>query len=118
MVCREEFFGLELEDVVIDKGPRHIWVQPNSLGLLRNDQSERQLTLHPELLRLGLFDYVEALKAIKEPRLFPELVSPSSKSPLGDRSYDEWSPPNEARLRAARAASFLQQRAQAEVRHV
>lgn len=89
---REEFCGLELADIVTDKGPPHIWVRPNALRLLKNDQSERQLALHPELLRLGLLDYVEALGAIGETRLFPELVSPSSKSPLGDRYYDEWSP--------------------------
>ena len=43
-------------------------------------------------MRLGLLDYVETLRAIGETRLFPELASPSSKSPLGDRYYDEWSP--------------------------
>jgi hypothetical protein len=89
---REEFCGLKLDDIILDKGPPHIWVQPNDLRTLKNDQSERQLTLHPELLRLGLLDYVEALRAIGETRLFPELASPSSKSPLGDRYYKEWSP--------------------------
>lgn len=89
---REEFCGLELGDIILDKGPPHIWVQPNDLRTLKNDQSERQLALHPELLRLGLIDYLEALRAIGETRLFPELVSPSSNSPLGDRYYDEWKP--------------------------
>lgn len=73
---REEFCGLELRDIILDKGPAHIWVQPNDLRTLKNDQSERQLALHPELLRLGLIDYLEALRAIGETRLFPELVSP------------------------------------------
>lgn len=89
---REEFCGLKIEDIILDKGPPHIWVRDNDLRTLKNAQSERQLTLHPELIRLGLLDYVEALGAIEEKRLFPELVSPSSKSPLGDRYYDEWSP--------------------------
>lgn len=89
---REEFCGLELSDIILDKGPPHIWVQPNELRTLKNDQSERQLALHPELLRLGLVDYLGALRAIGETRLFPELVSPSSNSPLGDRYYDEWKP--------------------------
>ncbi|AMJ59441.1 DUF6538 domain-containing protein [Bosea sp. PAMC 26642] len=88
---REEFCGLMIIDVFAEAIP-YIHVRDNELRTLKNAQSERMLALHPELIRLGLLDYAAALKAIGETRLFPELVSPSSRSPLGDRYYDEWKP--------------------------
>lgn len=41
---------------------------------LKNVNAVRQLPLHPELLRLGLLDYVKALAATGHQRLFPELA--------------------------------------------
>ena len=42
---------------------------------IKNTASRRILPMHPELLRLGLDKYVEALRAAKYDRLFPELRS-------------------------------------------
>lgn len=42
---------------------------------IKNTVSRRILPMHPELLRLGLDKYVEALLAAKHERLFPELPS-------------------------------------------
>lgn len=89
---REEFCGLMIADVAVDAPIPFIQVQPNEQRTLKTAQSERMLALHPELIRLGLLDYAATLEAIGHTHLFPELVSPSSNSPLGDRYYDEWKP--------------------------
>ena len=44
------------------------------------------------MLRLKFLDYVEAIKALGYKRLFPDLHSPSTKSPMGDRFYKELKP--------------------------
>lgn len=90
---REEFCGLAVDDVVTDNG-RHpyLHVAFNAFRRLKNLQSVRNLALHPELIRLGFLDYVAAMRALGYEQLFPDLVSPSSKSLLGDRLYDELTP--------------------------
>jgi len=89
---REEFCGLMIADVALDAPIPFIQVQPNEQRTLKTAQSQRMLALHPELIRLGLLDYALALQEVGHTRLFPELISPSSSSPLGDRYYDEWKP--------------------------
>ncbi|GGK38851.1 DUF6538 domain-containing protein [Salinarimonas ramus] len=90
---REEYCGLAVADIVTEAGaPPHVLVRPNGFRGLKNVQSERTLALHPELMRLGLLEYAAALAALGHERLFPDLYSPSSKSPLGDRLYDELTP--------------------------
>lgn len=91
---REEFCGLAANDIktVTEAGDlmAHIKVWPNDIRLLKNQQSRRFLPLHPELLRLGILDYAARIQALGYTPLFPELRSPISKSPFGDRYYDEW----------------------------
>lgn len=90
---REEFCGLAVDDVVTDNGSHpYLHVTFNAFRRLKNDQSVRNLALHPELIRLGFLDYVAAIRALGYERLFPDLFSPSSNSPLGDRLYDELLP--------------------------
>ena len=90
---REEYCGLAIDDIVVDNGDHpYINVGFNWIRRLKNKQSERNLALHPELMRLGFLDYVERLKSLGITRLFPDLYSPSSRSPLGDRLYDELTP--------------------------
>lgn len=40
---------------------------------LKNAASRRKLPMHPELIRIGFLRYVERLRKMEEPRLFPEL---------------------------------------------
>jgi integrase len=90
---REEFCGLAVEDVILDNGPLpYIHIAPNKFRRIKNAQSVRNSPLHPETLRLGFLDYVAAVRALGYERLFPDLYSPSTKSPLGDRFYDEFRP--------------------------
>jgi integrase len=90
---REEYCGLTVDDIVVDNGDiPYIHVCFNQFRRLKNAQSVRNLSLHPELIRLGFLDYIERLRALGIERLFPDLYSPSSRSPLGDRLYDELEP--------------------------
>jgi integrase len=44
------------------------------------------------LLRLRFSEYVDLIRSLGHRRVFPDLYSPSSKSLLGDRLYDEFMP--------------------------
>ncbi len=90
---REEYCGLAVEDIIVGNGEYpYIHVCFNQFRRLKNAQSVRNLSLHPELIRLGFLDYVARLKTLEIERVFPDLFSPYSKSPLGDRLYKELSP--------------------------
>jgi len=90
---REEFCGLSPEDVIVDNGPiPYIHLAPNTIRRLKNPQSRRNVPLHPEVVRLRFLDYVDEIKKLGYRRLFPDLYSPSSKSPMGDRFYREFKP--------------------------
>lgn len=78
--CREEICGLEVADVTADHSVPHIEIRDN---LTRGRDGEkagekrlarrRKLPMHPELIRLGFLDYVEAIRAEGHVALFPEL---------------------------------------------
>jgi len=90
---REEFCGLAVDDVILDNGPiPYIHIAPNAIRRIKNAQSVRNAPLPSELLRLGFLDYVAAITALGYTRLFPDLYSPSTRSPSGDRFYDEFKP--------------------------
>lgn len=87
---REEFCALSVDDVVTTNGENpYLHVCFNAFGRVKNAQSVRNLALHPELVRLGFLDYVAALHRLGHKRFFPDLFSPSTRSLLGDRLYDE-----------------------------
>lgn len=52
----------------------------------------RSVPIHPELERLGFRDYVAAVSRRGYDLVFPELVSASSATSLGDVFYDDWAP--------------------------
>jgi len=90
---REEYCGLAVDDVITDNGDiPYIHIAPNEFRRIKNLQSVRNLALHPEIIRLGFLDYVEAIRALGYQRLFPDLYSPSTRSPLGDRLYKQMLP--------------------------
>lgn len=90
---REEYCGLAVGDVITDNGDiPYLHISPNAVRRIKNLQSVRNLALHPEIVRLGFLDYVQAIKALGYQRLFPDLYSPSTRSPLGDRLYREMLP--------------------------
>jgi integrase len=90
---REEYCGLAVDDVITNNGEiPYIHIAPNAFRRIKNLQSVRNLALHPELVRLGFLNYVDQINALGYRRLFPDLYSPSTRSPLGDRLYDQLLP--------------------------
>lgn len=87
---REEVCGLEIDDIFLDHAIPYIHIRDNLTRPVKNDVSERLIPIHPEALRLGFAKYVEKLRALGYKLVFPDLKSPTSKSPLGDRLYDEF----------------------------
>ena len=89
---REEVCGLMIVDVVFDAPIPYFDIRLNQYRRLKNAQSKRKVPIHPELLRLGLRDYVLAIGALGYDLLFPDLVSARGADPLGDQFQDLWSP--------------------------
>jgi integrase len=94
---REEICGLMVDDVqspelVVGHQKRRLsclFIRENKARRLKNVQSMRLVALVPEVVRLGFLDYVQEIRALGYKLLFPDLKSPTSSSPMGDRLYDE-----------------------------
>lgn len=90
---REKICGLQIDDVIIDNGPHpYMHISWTDVRRIKNEQSQRNIPFHPEIVRLGFLDYVGALKDLGHTLVFPDLFSPSTKSPMGDRLYDQLLP--------------------------
>ena len=98
---REEICGLMLDDIEVVDGHWQFDVRPTEIRRLKTITSARKLPFASELVRLGLPDYVAALREAGETMLFPELVAESGKGTMGDAYYDTiWT-------KIARALPFL-----------
>jgi integrase len=75
-----ELAGLPLADVFEGDAIPYFRVDYTDLRELKNAQSIRKLPIHPELIRLGFIDYVEAMRALGHALLFPEMHSAKSQS--------------------------------------
>lgn len=89
---REEYCGLLVDDVITDNGIPYIHVSWNDQRRIKNDQSSRNIVLHSELIRLGFLLYVAAIKALGYKLLFPDIYSPTTQSPMGDKFYKVFRP--------------------------
>lgn len=90
---RNEFAGLQVNEIVERDGHWAIQIKLNEDRRIKNPQSHRLLPVPNELLRLNFIDYVERMKALGYNRLFPELFSPYlSKNNPGDRFYKDFVP--------------------------
>jgi integrase len=81
---REEICGLALDDIEVVDGNWQFNVRPTEIRRLKTVTSARKLPFASELMRLGLPEYVLALRAEGETVLFPELVRESGKGTMGD----------------------------------
>lgn len=86
---REELCGLAPDDLIEVDGRFVLRIRPNAIRSLKNDQSNRHVVLHPELVRLGFPAYVESIRALGYTMVFPELALSGGKGSCGDRLYDE-----------------------------
>jgi hypothetical protein len=75
-----ELAALQLAEVFEGDAIPYFKVEYNDLRDLKNGQSVRSLPIHPELIRLGFLDYVNAMRVSGQKMLFPEMHSPKSKS--------------------------------------
>jgi len=92
LMRREEICGLMIADVHFEGAIPYFEVRPNKYRRLKNPQSKRKLPIHPELLRLGLREYVGAVHQLGYDLLFPDLLPASGNAPLGDQLHDDWVP--------------------------
>lgn len=84
---REEICGLELADIEQEDGIWHFSIRDNTVRKLKTKTSTRLVPFASELVRLGLPDYVSAMRDAGEKLLFPELSAESGKGTLGDAFY-------------------------------
>lgn len=84
---REEICGLELADIEHEDGIWHFNIRDNTVRKLKTKTSTRLVPFASELVRLGLPDYVSAMRDAGEALLFPELTAESGKGTLGDAFY-------------------------------
>ena len=84
-ICREEGSGFAVEDFNFDCEVPYVVVRPNAMRGLKTASRGRVMPLHPELLRLGLQSYVEAIAAERGhiegdcTPIFPELWCDEAK---------------------------------------
>lgn len=75
----EEIAGLRTLEAVTDHLIPHLQIRPNENRRLKNDQSARDVPLHPDLLALGFLDHIKAMRRKGEANLFPDLT-PNSQT--------------------------------------
>lgn len=90
---REEYCGLMLGDVIETNGEYpYLHIAKNKFRRIKNAQSKRNIVIHPELIRLGFLKYVAMIRTLGYELVFPDLFSPTTKSPLGNRYYKLFKP--------------------------
>lgn len=82
---RTEICGLMLDDIAESEGLWLFDIRPNDMRRVKTITSIRKLPFAKELIRLGLPEYVQALRDAGETLLFPELDAESGKGCIGDR---------------------------------
>jgi integrase len=107
LMRREEACGLMIANVRFDARIPYFSLAPNKYRRLKNVQSRRKVPILPELLRLGLRAYVEAIAALGYDLLFPELLPASGSAPLGDQFHALWSPLLKRQLPEASEAGIV-----------
>lgn len=94
----EEIAGLRVDDLMelgfeVDGADQTAWFfrfspDPAANRALKNDDSERAVPIHPELIRLGLLKYRDELRFSDESQLFPLLTQ--HKSGKRAHKWGQW----------------------------
>ena len=95
ILTREEACGIECEDFVFDVATPFVAIKANmtkskdgkTKAGLKRPSRRRMVPLHPELLRLGLREYVEAVETAGHVAVFPELYQAGMTNVGGKRFY-------------------------------
>jgi len=78
---REEMCGLALDDIELVDGNWQFNVRPTEIRRLKTVTSARKLPFASELIRLGLPDYVLAMRAEGETLYFPNWCAKAARAP-------------------------------------
>ena len=89
----EELASMEIKNIKQDDG---IWYF--DIPRMKNDNSERKVPLHKEIIKSGFLDYVESVRARNELLLFPELT----QKPKYDKKTGALIPPSNYGKNASR----------------
>lgn len=81
---REEACKLLVEDIGEEDGVPYFGIRNTRAGRVKTAKSTRKVPICAELRRLGLLDYVAAMRAAGEEYLFPEIVPGKGGRPLRD----------------------------------
>lgn len=81
---REEACKLLVEDIGEEDGVPYFDIRNTRAERVKTAKSTRKVPICAELRRLGLLDYVAAMRAAGEEYLFPEIVPGKGGRPLGD----------------------------------
>jgi integrase len=86
----EEIGQLLVTDISSENGIPFISVatEANSGKHLKTSSSYRRVPIHPELIKLGLLDYVQRIKVSGSKRLFPKIKSASNRQLTS--SWSQW----------------------------
>lgn len=80
------------EDVGELDGIPYFLIKPDSAtGRSVKDSKKRRVPIHPDLVRMGLLEYVAKIKQAGHVQLFPELTITRSQGKLGDKWGSWWS---------------------------
>jgi len=79
----EEFAQLRREDVGIAEGIPYLRITDEDGRQLKNEQSRRDVPLHPELILIGFLEYVAEATARPNDQVFPELKPGGKDRKLG-----------------------------------
>ena len=86
----EELGGLLVDDIQEEEGIPYIRITeyPEQGRLLKTAGSRRRVPIHPELIRCGFLEYVQATKGAGHPRLFPKIASGDGRQQTA--SFSQW----------------------------
>ncbi|WP_020168401.1 MULTISPECIES: phage integrase [Methylotenera] len=87
-----EIGQLYINDIGEDEGINYILIRPElTTGRTVKDGKKRRAPIHPDLIKMGFLDYVQAKRECKEIQLFPELKVTRVQGKLADKWGEWWS---------------------------
>ncbi|WP_231634527.1 site-specific integrase [Novosphingobium sp. KN65.2] len=87
---REEIAKLMVDDIGVEDGIAYFNIDITLTGRIKNARSRRSIPLASEILRLGFFAFVEAVRLAGQKVLFPDLLPGKSQQRMGDIYYGRY----------------------------
>lgn len=100
---REEICGFRLDEIIDLEGIWGFKFIPSEGRRFKSKAAKRHIPIHPELIRLGFLEYVDAINKAGHFLLFPELRAVAEATPMGDVFNDDWQKMKELALPLAKA---------------